>query len=55
MLQNINPEKKYTKTEISKSYVKYVLEKGTKFEKTRLVKNFDSKPTAYKREIIIIG
>jgi DNA invertase Pin-like site-specific DNA recombinase len=34
ILETVDPEKKYSKPEVMKSYCKYVLEKGTDFEKT---------------------
>jgi DNA invertase Pin-like site-specific DNA recombinase len=52
MLETINPEKKYTNNEIAKSYAKYVLVKGSDFEKTRLVRNLNIKLAIHDRNII---
>jgi DNA invertase Pin-like site-specific DNA recombinase len=52
ILETVDPEKKYSIQAVMKSYCKYVLEKGTDFEKTRLVRNLDTKFAVHNREIV---
>jgi len=54
ILETIDTEKKYTKSEITKSYCKYVLEKGTDFERTQLVRNLNVKLAIHDRKIVEI-
>lgn len=54
MLEVVNPEKKYSKDAITKAYAKYVLEKGSDFEKTRLVRNLDTKFAVHEKKIVVI-
>lgn len=54
MLETVDPNKKYSKAEIAKSYAKYVLEKGSDFEKTSLVRNLDMKFAVHDRKIVEI-
>ncbi len=54
MLETVNPDRKYSKAEITKSYAKYVLEKGSDFEKTRLIRNLDTKFAIHNKEIVEI-
>jgi hypothetical protein len=52
MLETVNPKKKYTKNDIIKTYTKYVLEKGTDFEKTQLVRNLKVKLAVHNRKVV---
>ena len=54
MIKSINLVKEYTSSELLKSYVRYVLEKGSDFEKTRLVRNLEIKLALKDREITLI-
>ena len=54
MLETVNPNKKYTKNETIKNYAKYVLEKGTDFEKTLLIRNLNVKLVIHDRKIVEI-
>jgi len=54
MLETVNPKKKYTKNEIIRTYSKYVLEKGTDFEKTQLVRNLGVKMAVHDKKVIVI-
>lgn len=54
ILETIDPKKKYSKPAIMKSYCKYVLEKGSDFEKTQLVRNLDVKLAIHERKIVKI-
>ena len=54
MIETVEPKKKYTKTEVIRNYTKYVLEKGSDFEKTQLVRNLNVKLTIHNRKIVEI-
>lgn len=50
MMSSTNP--KFIKSSVIHSYAKYVLEKGSDFEKTRLVRNLDTKLAIHNRTLI---
>lgn len=54
MTEVMNFKKKYTKAETIRSYVKYVLRKGTDFEKTQLVRSLDIKLAIHNRKMIVV-
>jgi len=54
MLETIESDKKHTRAELTKNYAKYVLEKGSDFEKTQLVRNLNVKLAIHDRKIIEI-
>ncbi|MDD5703451.1 MAG: recombinase family protein [Dehalococcoidales bacterium] len=55
MLDTVNQKKKYTKSETIKNYAKYVLEKGTDFERTQLVRNLNVKLAVHDRKIVDVS
>jgi DNA invertase Pin-like site-specific DNA recombinase len=52
MLESIEPDKKHSTAELTKSYAKYVLEKGSDFEKTQLVRNLNVKLAIHDRKVV---
>jgi DNA invertase Pin-like site-specific DNA recombinase len=54
MLETVNPDNKYSSAEISMAYAKYVLEKGTDFEKTQLVRNLNVKLAIHEKKIVVM-